>query len=56
VQTHVKRIYGKLSVHSRSEAVFEAHRRGLLRFEPDSECKPAATEPVDSQKTDFLDP
>lgn len=33
VQTHVKRIYGKLSVHSRSEAVFEAHRRGLLRFE-----------------------
>lgn len=40
VQTHVKHIYGKLSVHSRSEAVFEAHRRGLLRFEPASEVKP----------------
>ncbi|HEY8606991.1 MAG TPA: response regulator transcription factor [Noviherbaspirillum sp.] len=33
VQTHIKNIYGKLSVHSRGEAVFEAHRRGLLRFE-----------------------
>jgi DNA-binding NarL/FixJ family response regulator len=30
VQTHVKSIYGKLAVHSRAEAVFEAHRRGLL--------------------------
>ena len=28
VQTHVKNIYGKLSVHSRGEAVFEAQRRG----------------------------
>jgi DNA-binding NarL/FixJ family response regulator len=34
VQTHIKNIYGKLSVHSRSEAVFEAHRRGLLQFGP----------------------
>lgn len=33
VQTHIKNIYGKLSVHSRGEAVFEAHRRGLLQFE-----------------------
>ncbi|CAN5275194.1 response regulator transcription factor [soil metagenome] len=32
VQTHIKNIYGKLSVHSRSEAVFEAHRRGLLKL------------------------
>jgi DNA-binding NarL/FixJ family response regulator len=32
VQTHVKNIYGKLSVHSRGEAVFEAQRRGLLRM------------------------
>lgn len=32
VQTHIKNIYGKLSVHSRGEAVFEAHRRGLLQF------------------------
>jgi DNA-binding NarL/FixJ family response regulator len=32
VQTHIKSIYGKLSVHSRGEAVFEAHRRGLLRM------------------------
>jgi len=32
VQTHVKNIYGKLSVHSRGEAVFEAQRRGLLHM------------------------
>lgn len=32
VQTHVKSIYDKLSVHSRGEAVYEAHRRGLLQF------------------------
>lgn len=30
VQTHIKSIYGKLSVHSSSEAVFEAKRQGLL--------------------------
>lgn len=34
VQTHIKNIYGKLSVHSRGEAVFEAHRRGLLTMGP----------------------
>ena len=33
VQTHIKNIYGKLAVHSRGEAVFEAHRRGLLTLE-----------------------
>jgi DNA-binding NarL/FixJ family response regulator len=32
VQTHIKSIYGKLCVHSRGEAVFEAHRRGLLQL------------------------
>ena len=32
VQTHIKNIYGKLAVHSRDEAVFEAHRRGLLQL------------------------
>jgi DNA-binding NarL/FixJ family response regulator len=32
VQTHVKNIYGKLSVHSRGEAVYEAQRRGLLHM------------------------
>jgi len=32
VQTHTKRIYKKLNVHSRSEAVFEASQLGLLRF------------------------
>ncbi|WP_034348588.1 response regulator [Noviherbaspirillum massiliense] len=32
VQTHIKNIYAKLSVHSRGEAVFEAHRRGLLQL------------------------
>jgi len=31
VQTHIKSIYSKLSVHSRGEAVFEAQRRGLLK-------------------------
>jgi len=33
VQTHIKKIYDKLSVHSRGEAVFEAHRRGLLQMD-----------------------
>jgi DNA-binding NarL/FixJ family response regulator len=30
VQTHIKRLYSKLSVHTRGEAVFEATRMGLL--------------------------
>lgn len=30
VQTHIKHLYSKLSVHSRSEAVFEASQMGLL--------------------------
>ncbi|TAK94940.1 MAG: response regulator transcription factor [Aquabacterium sp.] len=30
VQTYIKKLYGKLAVHSRSEAVFEANRLGLL--------------------------
>lgn len=30
VQTHIKHIYAKLSVHSRTEAILEAQRRGLL--------------------------
>jgi len=30
VQTYIKKLYFKLAVHSRSEAVFEAHRLGLL--------------------------
>lgn len=33
VQTHIKNIYDKLSVHSRGEAVFEASRRGLLQMD-----------------------
>ncbi|MGH8317799.1 MAG: response regulator [Steroidobacteraceae bacterium] len=32
VKTHIYRIYRKLSVHSRGEAVFEAKRLGLLVF------------------------
>ena len=32
VASHVKQIYRKLSVHSRSEAVFEAVQRGLLNL------------------------
>ncbi len=31
VTTHVKKCYKKLAVHSRSEAVFEANRMGLIR-------------------------
>ncbi len=34
VQTHVKHIYAKLSVHSRTEAIIEAQRRGLISAEP----------------------
>jgi DNA-binding NarL/FixJ family response regulator len=30
VRSHIKHLYGKLAVHSRSEAVFEATRMGLL--------------------------
>jgi len=33
VQTHIKHIYAKLSVHSRTEAILEAQRRGLLPIE-----------------------
>ncbi len=33
VQTHVKHIYAKLSVHSRTEAIIEAQRRGLIPSE-----------------------
>lgn len=31
IQTHAKRIYKKLRVHSRAEAVFEARQLGLVR-------------------------
>lgn len=31
VQTHIKNLYSKLAVHSKSEAVYEATRMGLLR-------------------------
>jgi DNA-binding NarL/FixJ family response regulator len=31
VQTHIRGIYGKLAVNSRSQAVFEAHKLGLLQ-------------------------
>jgi len=30
VQTHIKNLYGKLAVHSKNEAVYEAMRLGLL--------------------------
>lgn len=33
VQTHIKHIYTKLSVHSRTEAIIEAQRRGLISTE-----------------------
>jgi DNA-binding CsgD family transcriptional regulator len=31
VTSHIKQIYRKLAVHSRSEAVFEATRLGIVR-------------------------
>jgi len=31
IQTHIKNLYGKLAVHSKNEAVFEATRLGLLQ-------------------------
>lgn len=37
VQTHIKNIYGKLAVHSRGEAVFEAHRRGWITLDSPDE-------------------
>ncbi len=33
VPSHIKNIYGKLAVHSRSEAVFEAIQTGLVAFD-----------------------
>ena len=34
VATHVRRIYGKLEVHSRGEAVYEALASGLVKMDP----------------------
>ena len=34
VQTHIKNIYAKLGVHSRTEAIIEAQRLGLISFQP----------------------
>lgn len=42
LQNHIKTIYRKLSVHSRGEAVFEAHRRGY--FKPDVNSSSAGEE------------
>lgn len=33
VQTHIKSLYAKLSVHSKNEAVFEATRLGLIKLD-----------------------
>ncbi len=33
VATHIKRIYRKLAVHSRGEAVYEAHKLGIIDFD-----------------------
>ena len=30
IKTHIKRVYQKLAVHSKGEAVYEAQRLGLL--------------------------
>jgi len=39
VKTHVKRIYHKLEVKSRTEAAFEAHCMGLLRSIGGNDCE-----------------
>ena len=31
IHTHIRNIYGKLGVHNKTEAVFEARQIGLLR-------------------------
>ncbi len=33
VTTYIKRIYRKLAVHSRGEAVYEAHKMGIIEFD-----------------------
>lgn len=48
VQTYIKKLYGKLAVHSRGEAVFEANRLGLIStFSARGDAPPgsATTEP-----------
>jgi DNA-binding NarL/FixJ family response regulator len=39
VSTYVRRIYRKLAVHSRAEASFEAHQRGLLDARPSTRTR-----------------
>ena len=51
VQTHIKHIYAKLSVHSRGEAVYEARRRGLLGGLPGVMTELGSRAPADAQKT-----
>jgi len=41
VQTHIKHIYVKLSVHSRTEAIIEAQRRGLISFGAERRWEPS---------------
>ncbi len=41
VQTHIKNTYTKLAVHSRSEAVFEAQKMGLLSGSLQRQGRPA---------------
>lgn len=43
VQTHIKKIYRKLSVNSRGAAVFEAQRQGLLQSGPAGAADDGAT-------------
>jgi DNA-binding NarL/FixJ family response regulator len=45
VQSHIKHIYAKLQVHSRSAAVHEAHRRGFLKYGEVKVKKPGAAAP-----------
>lgn len=43
VTTHVRRIYRKLEVRSRSEAVYEALQQGIVKVDPDRRRDPPPT-------------
>ena len=51
VQTHIKHIYAKLSVHSRGEAVYVARRYGLLSGSVLSAAAAGFSPSSDDQKT-----
>ncbi|WP_080406514.1 response regulator transcription factor [Burkholderia ubonensis] len=52
VATFMRRLYVKLDVHSKSEAVFEAHQLGLLDLKRiDPAARASATHPISAGPT-----